>query len=89
MFKLYLNAISTLFVYSWYITSGRTDKAIEMLKKFEKVNRKTVAPEVYEEFEKSCNFLMQDIKKGTQYTVFDLFKLKRQRRITIMLVLYW
>ncbi|XP_023246156.1 organic cation transporter protein-like, partial [Copidosoma floridanum] len=29
----------------WYITNGRVDKAVEMLKKFEKVNKKSVPPE--------------------------------------------
>lgn len=73
----------------WYITNGRVDKAIEMLKKFEKVNRKTVAPEVYEEFEKSCHTMISKDKSHNNYTVLDLFKLPRLGRITVVLIVYW
>ncbi|OXU19993.1 hypothetical protein TSAR_013815 [Trichomalopsis sarcophagae] len=73
----------------WYITNGRVDKAIEMLKKFEKVNRKTVAPEVYEEFEKSCTTMINKDKSHNNYTVLDLFKLPRLGRITVVLIVYW
>ncbi|XP_051159899.1 organic cation transporter protein-like isoform X2 [Leptopilina boulardi] len=73
----------------WYITVGKVDKSIEMLKKFEKVNRKTVKQEVYDEYEKSCISMMQNDKKHNKYTVFDLFKLPRLGRITVMLIIYW
>ncbi|XP_058789014.1 organic cation transporter protein-like [Phymastichus coffea] len=73
----------------WYIQNGKVDKAIEMLKKFEKVNRKSVAPQVYEEFEKSCNTMIKNDKSNNNYTVLDLFKLPRLGRITVVLVIYW
>ncbi|KAJ8676292.1 hypothetical protein QAD02_012079 [Eretmocerus hayati] len=73
----------------WYITHGRIDKAVEMLKKFEKVNKKTVKPEVYEEFEKSCHSMMNNDKQGNNYTVFDLFRMPRLARITVILIIYW
>ena len=65
------------------------DKEIEMLKKFEKVNRKNVKPEVYEEFKKSCSVMLDKDSKATKYTVFDLFRLPRLGRITVILVIYW
>jgi hypothetical protein len=65
------------------------DKAVEMLKKFEKVNKKTVEPEVYEEFEKSCNTMISKDKSHNNYTVLDLFKLPRLGRITVVLIIYW
>lgn len=73
----------------WYITVGKVDKSIEMLKKFEKVNKKTVKQEVYDEYEKSCISMMQNDKKHNKYTVLDLFKLPRLGRITVMLIIYW
>lgn len=70
--------------------NGQVDKAIEMLKKFEKVNRKTVKPEIYEEFKKKVTIIVKEgNKQGNNYTVFDLFKLPRLGRITITLILYW
>ncbi|GAB1867835.1 Solute carrier family 22 member 3 [Camponotus japonicus] len=73
----------------WYIMSGKIDKAVEMLKKFAKVNGKEVKQEVFEEFEKSCKNLIEKDQSHNQYTVLDLFKLPRLARITIVLVVYW
>lgn len=73
----------------WYITSGKVDKAIEMLKKFAKVNGKEVKQEVFEEFEKSCKNLIEKDQSHNQYTVVHLFKLPRLARITIILIIYW
>ncbi|XP_033336293.2 organic cation transporter protein [Megalopta genalis] len=73
----------------WYITSGKIDRAIEMLKKFAKVNGKEVKPEIFEEFEKSCRSMIEKDKSHNQYTVLHLFKKPRLARITIMLIIYW
>ncbi|KAK2579265.1 hypothetical protein KPH14_008225 [Odynerus spinipes] len=73
----------------WYIMNGNIPKAIEMLKKFAKVNRKEVKQEVFDEFEKSCKAMAEMDKQQNKYTVLDLFKLPRLARITIMLVIYW
>lgn len=75
--------------YRWYITNGQIDRAIEMLKKFAKVNRKQVKPEVYDEFEKSCKSMIEKNQSRNQYTVLDLFRRARLARITIILVIYW
>lgn len=68
--------------------SGNMDKAVDMLKKFAKVNGKEVKPEVFEEFEKSCKVMFED-KSHNQYTVLHLFKLPRLARITVILIIYW
>ncbi|XP_076673157.1 organic cation transporter protein isoform X1 [Andrena cerasifolii] len=73
----------------WYITSGRVDKAIEMLKKFAVVNGKEVKQEIFDEFEKSCKSMIEKDKSHNQYTVLDLFKLPRLARITTTLIVYW
>ncbi|XP_057336891.1 carcinine transporter-like [Microplitis mediator] len=73
----------------WYLMAGKVDKAIEMLKKFEKVNGKTVKPEIYDEFEKSCRAMVEKDKKLNNYTVLDLFSKPRLARITVVLVIYW
>lgn len=73
----------------WYITSGKIDKAIDMLKKFAKVNGKEVKQEIFDEFAKSCRTMAEKDKSHNQYTVVDLFKKPRLARITIMLIVYW
>lgn len=73
----------------WYITSGKIDKAIEMLKKFAEVNGKEVKQEIFDEFEKNCKLMIEKDKSHNQYTVLDLFKLPRLARITITLIIYW
>ncbi|XP_058789019.1 organic cation transporter protein-like [Phymastichus coffea] len=73
----------------WYIQNGRIEKAVEILKKFAKVNKKEVSDEVFKEFAKTCNKMIQNDKSNNDYTVLDLFKLPRLRRITIVLVCYW
>lgn len=75
--------------FRWYISSGQIDKAMEMLRKFERINGKKVDPVVYEEFEASCRKILENDKHANQYTVVDLFKLPRLARITVMLIIYW
>ncbi|XP_012268123.2 carcinine transporter-like [Athalia rosae] len=72
----------------WYISTGNIPKAVEMVKKFEKVNKKTVSKEIYEEFEQSCNAAAK-LEGSQNYTVLDLFKKFRLAYITVMLVIYW
>lgn len=73
----------------WYLMAGKIDKAIEMLKKIEKINGKVVDPDIYNEFKNSCNDIIENDKKLNNYTVLDLFKLSRLARITMTLVFYW
>lgn len=90
-YQIYTSFICTSHIYfhSWYITSGRIDKAIEMLKKFAKVNGKEVKQEIFDEFEKSCRTSNEKDQSHNKYTVLHLFKLPRLGRITIMLIVYW
>ncbi|KAH0945541.1 hypothetical protein HN011_010348 [Eciton burchellii] len=73
----------------WYIMVGKIDKAIDMLKKFAKVNGKEVKQEIFDEFEKNCRNMIEKDQSHNQYTVLHLFKLPRLARITVMLIIYW
>lgn len=68
---------------------GKIDKAIDMLKKFAKVNGKEVKQEIFDEFEKSCRNMIEKDQSHNRYTVLHLFKLPRLARITTMLIIYW
>ena len=60
-----------------------------MLMKFEKVNKKNLKPEVYEEFRKNSNAKKNENYKNYTYTILDLFRLPRLARITTILIIYW
>ncbi|XP_060535422.1 solute carrier family 22 member 13 [Cylas formicarius] len=73
----------------WLASKGKFDKSIGILRKFERVNRKDVEPKVYEEFRASCVRVQQAEACQENYTVLDLFKTPRLRRITLILVVLW
>ncbi|KAG8228027.1 hypothetical protein J437_LFUL003663 [Ladona fulva] len=73
----------------WLVSQGKVDKAIVIMKKFEKINRKHVDPKIYEEFRESCQRIKKEDEEEKTYSIIDLFKTPRMRRITILLVLIW
>lgn len=73
----------------WYISIDKMDKAIEMLKKFARINGKEVQPEIYEEFKKRCKIIKDNEIKFGKHTLFDIFKKPRLARITLILILCW
>ncbi|XP_076272470.1 solute carrier family 22 member 13 [Rhynchophorus ferrugineus] len=73
----------------WLVSQGKIDKSIGILKKFERINRKTIDPKIYDQFRESCIKTQQEEESGKNYTVLDLFKTPRLRKITIILILLW
>ncbi|XP_037931141.1 organic cation transporter protein-like [Teleopsis dalmanni] len=73
----------------WLVSQGKTDKAVSILKKLEKINRKHVPAETYKHFSDSCNKLRQEENKNCNYSVLDLFKTPRLRRTTLLLIVIW
>lgn len=51
-----------LFFLRWLVSQGKIDKALRIMKKFEKFNGKHVDPKIYEEFSVSNIFLYYFIK---------------------------
>uniref|UniRef100_A0AAG5DBR9 Major facilitator superfamily (MFS) profile domain-containing protein n=1 Tax=Anopheles atroparvus TaxID=41427 RepID=A0AAG5DBR9_ANOAO len=73
----------------WLVSQGKIDKAIGILKKFEKINKKTIDAKVYQEFSDSCIRLQEEEAANNNYSVLDLFKTPRLRNITILLIVIW
>ncbi|GAB0091927.1 organic cation transporter protein [Sergentomyia squamirostris] len=73
----------------WLVSQGKIDKAIRIMKKFEKINKTDVPPQVYQDFTDSCAKLQEEEAKADSYSVLDLFKTPRLRKITILLVVIW
>ncbi|XP_013112259.1 beta-alanine transporter [Stomoxys calcitrans] len=73
----------------WLVSQGKVDKAVAIMKKLEKVNGKHISAETYQNFTDSCMKLRQEDTKNQSYSVMDLFKTPRLRRITILLIIIW
>nr|XP_034179644.1 carcinine transporter-like [Osmia lignaria] len=72
----------------WLISMGRINRAMQILRKIEKVNNVKLPEDVYEEFLEDCNRTADTLSLEV-HTLLDLFKTKRLRRITILLLLSW
>lgn len=73
----------------WLVSQGQTEKAIIILKKFEKVNKTNVTEKIYNQFRSSCAKAQKGEDADRKYTVLDLFKTPRLRKITLILVVLW
>lgn len=73
----------------WLVSQGRVDKAIRILKKFERVNGKNIAPQVYKDFSDSCARMQEEEAENANYSLLDLFKTPRLRRVTLLLIVIW
>lgn len=73
----------------WLTSQGKFDKAIGILRRFEKFNKKTVDEAVYDKFKSSCLKIQKEEEMEKTYTVFDLFRTPRLRRTTFVLIILW
>ncbi|CAG2059985.1 unnamed protein product, partial [Timema podura] len=74
----------------WLVSRGETEKAISILRKFEKINRKKVDPDIYIRFRASCEKIREEEKEFSKgYSVIDLFKTRSLRNKTILLTIIW
>ncbi|RZF45646.1 hypothetical protein LSTR_LSTR010597 [Laodelphax striatellus] len=73
----------------WLVSQGKVDKAVRIMRKFEKINRVHVDPKIYTEFSESCRKTQKEEENQKAYSVLDLFKTKRLRRITLILIIIW
>lgn len=73
----------------WLVSQGRINRAMKILKKFEKINKKEVSPQIYKDFSDSCTRMIEEETANANYSLLDLFKTPRLRRITILLILIW
>lgn len=75
--------------FRWLVSQGRINRAMKILKKFEKINKKEVSPQIYKDFSDSCTRMIEEETANANYSLLDLFKTPRLRRITILLILIW
>ncbi|KAK4873054.1 hypothetical protein RN001_015083 [Aquatica leii] len=73
----------------WLVSQGQIDKSIKILKKFEKINGTKVEDKIYNEFRDSCYKVIKKEESSKTYSVIDLFKTPRLRKIVFLLILIW
>lgn len=73
----------------WLVSQGKIEKAMKILRKFEKINKTEVKPEIYDQFEWSCAQLQKEEAANSSYSVIDLFKTPRLRKITLLFIVIW
>lgn len=59
------------------------------MKKFEKVNGRNVSPQIYKDFADSCARMQEEEAANANYSILDLFRTPRLRRVTILLIVIW
>ncbi|EFA00687.1 solute carrier family 22 member 13 [Tribolium castaneum] len=73
----------------WLVSQGKFDKAIGILRKFQRINKTKVEEETYNKFKASCLKTQKEEEMDKAYTVLDLFKTPRLRKITLLLIVMW
>ncbi|KAJ6641366.1 Carcinine transporter, partial [Pseudolycoriella hygida] len=72
----------------WLVSKNKIDRALIIIKKFERINGKTIKPEIYQAFVDSCA-RSQSESDSVNYSIIDLFKKPRLRKITCLLILFY
>ncbi|KAL2740573.1 organic cation transporter protein [Vespula squamosa] len=73
----------------WLVSQGQIDKAIGILRKFERINGTKVPDDIYKQFQETCAKIRKEEEADKSYSVLDLFKSPRLRRITILFIVIW
>ncbi|XP_053621967.1 organic cation transporter protein-like [Plodia interpunctella] len=74
----------------WLVSQGKVDKALTILKKFERLNKTKIPDKVLSEFtESSLKTIKESEAENRTYSVLDLFKTPRLRKNAILLIIIW
>lgn len=73
----------------WLVSQGQVEKAIGILNKFERINGTKVPEDVYNRFRVTCAEIRKEEEAEKTYSVIDLFKSPRLRRITLLFTVIW
>ncbi|CAL7937886.1 unnamed protein product [Xylocopa violacea] len=72
----------------WLIGKGRIEQAMKIIRRIERINRVVIPPNVYDEFIEDSRKTMDELASES-YTIADLFRTKRLRKISLLLVISW
>ncbi|XP_063836586.1 organic cation transporter protein-like [Ostrinia nubilalis] len=74
----------------WLVSQGKIDKALTIMKKFERINKTKIPDKVLSEFtEASLKTIKDSEAECRSYSVLDLFRTPRLRRNAVLLIVIW
>ncbi|XP_026322546.1 organic cation transporter-like protein [Hyposmocoma kahamanoa] len=74
----------------WLVSQGKIDKALTIMKKFERINKTKIPDKVLSDFtESSLKTIKESEAESKTYSVLDLFRTPRLRRNSILLIVIW
>lgn len=85
----------------WLVSQGQTKRAMKILRKVARINRRSVDESVFTKFEQDCDELRRreeelcteaspdGTKKRRNYSILDLFRTPHLCKITLLLILIW
>lgn len=73
----------------WLVSQGKIERAIGIMKRFERINGCHVDAQVYQDFRSSCVKMQAAEAANSNYSILDLFKTPHLRKITLLLIVIW
>ncbi|XP_047514017.1 organic cation transporter protein-like [Pieris napi] len=73
----------------WLLSQGKVDKALIIMKKFERINKTKIPDKILNEFTEASQQALKDSETQRTYSVLDIFKTPRLRRNAILLIIIW
>ncbi|KAG6454670.1 organic cation transporter protein [Manduca sexta] len=74
----------------WLVSQGKIDKALIIMKKFQRINKATIPEKVLNDFtESSMKTIKESEAESRSYSVLDLFRTPRLRRNATLLIVIW
>ncbi|XP_012267392.2 carcinine transporter-like [Athalia rosae] len=70
----------------WYMSKGKTNEVVGILKRVGEVNKKVQDPKVYENFAESSRLATVQTESAT---LIDLFKTPRLAKMIVLLIIFW
>lgn len=73
----------------WLVSQGKIERAIGIMKRFERINGSKIEPQVYQDFRTSCVKIQAEEAEHNNYSIMDLFRTPHLRKITLLLIVIW
>ncbi|XP_045508830.1 organic cation transporter protein-like [Colias croceus] len=73
----------------WLLSQGKIDKALVIMKKFERINKRQIPDKVLSEFTQASHNALKQTETQRTYSVLDIFRTPRLRKNAILLIIIW
>jgi len=73
----------------WLMSQGKSEKAVKIMRKIAKINKKEVSEDIYESFRLLCEKERERAEHTGGVSFLDLFRHKNLRKITLLTIVLW